>query len=432
MFRKAFVIGLAAVLLLTGRALAQGPVGPQHSDPVWQASYWNNKLLSGAPVLQRAEAAIDYDWGRGSPDPAINADRFSARWTRYVDLTPGIYRFTATSDDGIRVWVDNNLIINHWNDHPATTFTADKNITAGHHLITVEFYENEGEAVARLAWALLPPTIYHWRGEYYNNTTLSGSPVLVRDDTSINFNWGSNSPAPGAVNADDFSVRWTRSLDFVAGMYRFSVTSDDGCRLWVNNHLLVDAWYDQAARTYTGEIYLPGGPIPLKLEYYEHGGLAVAQLTWTLASATPTPPPGAVIVDDMDAGFVKGGAPSGWRTAPEGYNGRLTWTRNNDYERPNYNWARWYPALAPGRYEVFVYIPERYTTTSFARYWISHAGGYAERLVDQSAMGDRWVSLGVYQFRGTRDDYVSLNDITGETRVSRLIAFDAVKWEPRP
>ncbi len=432
MFTRASFASIAITLVLASTVAAQGPVGPQHSDPTWQAAYWNNKLLSGTPVLQRAEASLNYDWGTGSPDPAINADRFSARWTRYIDVPAGLYRFTAISDDGICVWVDSDLIINQWNDHAVLTFTADKRLSAGHHLIKVEFYENTGYAVARVSWELVPATIHHWRGEYFNNRTLSDAPVLVRDDAQINFNWAGGSPAPGLVNADNFSVRWTRTLDLPAGSYRFTLTVDDGARLWVNQHLLIDAWIDQAAQTYTGDIYLPGGAVPIKLEYYEHGGLAVAQLMWTATAApTPTPHPGAVIVDDTDPGFVKGGSPTGWRTAYEGYNDRLTWTRNNDVEHANYNWARWYPRLTPGRYEVLVYIPQRYTTTNNAVYWISHAEGYTSRSVDQDANGDRWVSLGTYTFRGTREDYVSLNDITGEPRLTRLIAFDAVKWEPR-
>jgi hypothetical protein len=422
---------LATVLLLANMmALAQGPVEPQHSDPTWQAVYWNNTFLSGSSVLQRSEAAIDYDWGNGSPDSSVNPDRFSARWSRYIDVPPGLYRFTATSDDGIRVRVDSDLIIDQWYDHPARTFTADKNLTAGHHLVVVEFYENGGNAVAKASW-VQTQNIYNWRGEYYNNTTLSGSPALVRDDAQINFNWGDGSPAPGVVGADKFSARWTRTLDLSAGSYRFTLTVDDGSRLWVNNHLLIDTWQDQAPRTYTGEIYLPGGAIPIKLEYYENMGGAVVQLAWTSGGAPPTPPAGVVIVDDKDADFVTGGSSTGWRTAPEGYNGRLTWTRNNDVERPNYNWARWQPGLAPGRYEVYVFIPERYTTTSHAVYGVSHAGGFTQRVIDQSTNGNRWVSLGAYRFRGTRDDYISLNDITSEDRLTRLIAFDAVKWEPR-
>jgi hypothetical protein len=196
----------------------------------------------------------------------------------------------------------------------------------------------------------------------------------------------------------------------------------------VNDHLLIDAWRDQAPRTYTGDIYLPGGSTPIKMEYYEHTGGAVARLSWTGAD---TSLPGEVVVDDTDTSFVRGGSFGGWHVAYEGQGGRLTWTRNNDWARPFYNWARWYPKLSPGRYEVFAFIPERYTTTSNARYWVAHADGNTWQTVDQSANGGRWVSLGTYRFTGGGGEYVSLSDITYETRLTRLIAFDAIKWVPR-
>jgi hypothetical protein len=547
---------LALALALTGTVLAQEPVLPQDSDPTWRASYWNNTTLSGPPVLQQDESELNHDWGSGSPHWSVSADGFSARWTRYIYVDAGTYRFTSVSDDGIRVWVDNDLIIDAWYDHPAKTVSADKSLSEGHHWVVVEFYENQGLAVARLRWEPASTPINNWRGEYFNNTSLSGAPALVRDDAAISFDWGSGSPAPGTIGADRFSARWTRTLNLPAGRYRFAMTVDDGGRLWVNNHLLLESWRDQPATTYTEEIYLPGGPVPIKMEYYENGGYAVARMSWELLPpddvqnwrgeyyantslggaparvrddarvdfdwgyGSPLPgvvgadwfsvrwtrtvnmtagryrfamtvddggrlwvngrlvidawrdqaartytadvdlsggavpikmeyyenaglavarlswseigtSPGAVVVDDADPGFVKGGSITGWHTASEGYGGRLTWTRNNDWQHPGYNWARWYPSLAPGRYEVFAFIPYRYTTTASARYLVSYDGGYATRVVDQSTSGDRWVSLGTYWFGGGGDNYVELTDVTGEPRLSRLIAFDAVKWEPR-
>ena len=420
------VAGLMIVLVGAGSALAQGPITPQHSDPFWQAAYWNNMTLSGSPALQRIDGNLDFSWGLGSPDPSVQADRFSARWARYLDLEAGTYRFAATSDDGMRVYVNGELILNDWSDHSARTVTTDKYLGEGHHLVVVEYYENGVDAVARLTWAPVA-AIVNWRGEYYTNRNLSGTPALVRDDAQINFDWGNGSPAPGVIGADLFSVRWTRNLRLDAASYRFALTVDDGARLWVNNHLLIDTWKDQSPHTYTGDIYLPGGSIPVKLEYYENTGGAVAKLSWAKTGSSP----GTVIVDDRDAGFVKGGSATGWHTVSEGYNGRLIWTQNNDAVRPNYNWARWYPSLAAARYEVYVYVPFRYSTTSQARYWVSHTGGLTLKVVDQSANGDRWVSLGTFWFRGTGDDYVSLADVTFEPYLSRLIAFDAVKWVPR-
>ncbi|OQA22652.1 MAG: PA14 domain protein [Chloroflexi bacterium ADurb.Bin360] len=421
---------LLAVVLVGGPVLAQGPVLPMHSDPTWSAAYWNNMSLTGAPAFSRQEPNLDYDWGAGSPAPdVINPDQFSARWTRYIDVTPGNYRFTVTSDDGIRLWLDSVLVLDKWYDHAVQTFTVDRYLGTGHHYIVVEYYENGSLAVARLGWALLDSTGTGWRGEYFNNKSLSGTPALVRTDTALNFNWGTISPAPGTIGVDNFSVRWTQTTSIAAGMTRFNLTSDDGARLWVNGHLLIDAWRDQAATTYQGDIYLPGGPVAIELQYYENSGNAVAQLNWAPASGGS---PDAIIVDDKDPGFVRGGSPTGWRSVNEGHNGRLYWTYNNDKIRPNYNWARWYPTLAGGRYEVFVYIPDRYTTTANARYWVVASGQYTLKIVDQSAYdGGQWVSLGIYNFSGGGSEYVSLADVTYETRLSRLVGFDAVKWERR-
>jgi hypothetical protein len=426
LFRVLLVLILA--LAFSTPVFAQGQ-GVQDSDPVWQASYWNNTSLSGDPVLQRTEASINYDWGTGSPGAGVNADGFSARWTRYLDVTAGTYRFTATSDDGIRLWVDGTLVIDQWNDHGATTYTGDVTLTAGHHLVKVEYYENQIFAFASVPW---PPSLVvgsGWLGEYFSNPDLSGSPVLSRSDSSINFDWGSGSPGSG-LPSDGFSVRWTRTVDFgTGGMYSFTACADDGVRLWVNNHLLIDQWQVQAIVCYSGSEYVAGS-VPVKMEYYENTGLAAARLSWS-TSGGGTVPAGSVVVNDTDAGFVKGGSVSAWHTVAEGYGGQLTWTRNNDWARYNYNWARWYPTLTAGQYEVFVYIPERYTTTSNARYWVSHRDGYTLRVVDQNSTGSQWVSLGTYWFRGTHDDYVSLSDVTYEAYLSRLIAFDAVRWDPR-
>lgn len=434
MFKRIYLAGLIVLLLLPGAAYAQGPVRPQHSDPTWHAAYWNNTTLSGAPALTREEENINYDWWDESPEPdVVDADQFSARWTRYIDVTPGDYWFTVTSDDGARLWVDDELIIDAWYDHPAERFSIEKEMGPGHHLITLEYYEHQGAASVALSWMLSDDADGGWLGEYFNNVTLSGAPVLTRTDPEIDFAWGVNSPEPLVVAHDRFSTRWTRVLVFDTGMVRFSMTVDDGARLWVNGHLLIDAWQDQPPTTYTGDIFLTGGPVTVEMQYYENAGGATAQLSWQAVDDDEPQPPTreTVIIDDLAPQFVTSGSAATWRVSFEGYQGHLTWTTNLAQKRADANWARWYPVLAPGAYEVYAFIPFRYTTTSQAQYEIWHAGGMDVRTIDQSDNGARWVSLGTYLFQGTNLDYVALSNVTGEFDQTRLVAFDAIKWEPR-
>lgn len=430
MYRKiTFLLTFVFLLIFTGTVWAE-PEAPLHTDPLWEVSYWNNRMLSGTPIVQTAEANLDWNWGQGGP-ANVPADNFSARWTKYIDVSAGTYRFTATADDGIRVYIDNDLIINNWNDHPAQSYVANANLSSGHHLITVEYYENTGYAVAKLTWAAASTPISEWQGDYFNNKNLSGNPAFTRNDASINFTWGYGGPGNGLAN-DDFSARWTRTLDFQPGDYTFTATGDDGVRLWVNDHLLIDKWLDQPATSYAGTIYLSGAT-NLRLEYYEHGGEAVAKLSWTGGGTMPPPPPsgGTVIVNETDAGFVKGGDAASWHSANVGYNSNMIWTKNNDTIRNNYNWGRWYPTLAAQRYEVFVHIPANYATSTNARYWIAHRDGVTLKTVNQLNYSNAWVSLGTYRFQGNSNDYVSLSDVTFEAYLSRYVGFDAVKWEPR-
>lgn len=134
----------------------------------------------------------------------------------------------------------------------------------------------------------VPPD--RWKGEYYNNQTLSGNPALTRDDGTefLPFDWKTGSPGEG-IPADHFSVRWTREKDFSPGYYRFTVRADDGVKFWIDGRLKLDQWIDQSPTTYTvGPIYLSGRHT-LKMEYYENGGGTVAQLSWEEAGLSPSP-----------------------------------------------------------------------------------------------------------------------------------------------
>lgn len=274
---------MIALLLLLAVALTGKTAVVHAADNKWQAQYWDNKTLSGEPVVVRQESNINFDWGGGSPDPAINNSKFSARWKRTVNFNSGTYRFTATMDDGMRVWIDDSLIIDSWWDSQVHSISYDVYLSSGDHRIKVEYYEAGGSAIAKLNWTPIggsPGNFANWKGEYFNNMSLSGQPVLVRDDSRIDFNWGVGAPEWNVVASDQFSVRWTRSLNFEPGRYQFIAVADDGIRLWVNGQLAIDKWLDSNSGTYFAELELPGGPVSLQMEYYENVGSAVAKLDW--------------------------------------------------------------------------------------------------------------------------------------------------------
>jgi mono/diheme cytochrome c family protein len=131
------------------------------------------------------------------------------------------------------------------------------------------------------------PTGTGLTGSYFNNITLSGSPVLSRIE-AVNFSWGSGSPGPG-VNADNFSVRWSGALvPSTSGSYRIRTYSDDGVRVWVNGTQVINNWTDHSPTNNTsGNINLVAGQrYTITVEYYERGGGAVMQLRWRLPGST--------------------------------------------------------------------------------------------------------------------------------------------------
>ena len=135
--------------------------------------------------------------------------------------------------------------------------------------------------------ALLPVTDQENRqgleAQYFNNTSLSGKPIVTRIDQEINFNWKDGTPH-GKVNKDNFSVRWTGRLGApVTGTYVLTAKCDDGVKVWLDGKLIISDWSKHGPRDANSKpITLKAGEkYPLKVEYFEGGLGAVAQLKWT-------------------------------------------------------------------------------------------------------------------------------------------------------
>jgi hypothetical protein len=268
----------AVTIALAGLGLGV-PATPVAAGGAWYAECFTNRDLAGAPALTRYDDALHFDWGTGSPGKEIPADNFSARWTRDDWFETGTYRFSYRSDDGIRIWVGDRLVVDDWRDRQATWSFVEHSIPRGTHRVRVEYYEHSGGAAIEVAWERVVGGAA-WRAEYFDNRDLSGSPILVRYDAAIDFDWGYGSPDP-TVSADNFSVRWTHSLGFTPGTYRFYASCDDGVRVTVDGNRVVDAWRDQKLpNTSWGDVTLGSGLHTVAAEYYEHGGEASAHVWW--------------------------------------------------------------------------------------------------------------------------------------------------------
>jgi hypothetical protein len=373
------------------------------------AQYFNDAgsgIYFTALVLTRTDPTVDFDWASAAPDLLVQADNFSVRWSgQLMAPVTGSYTFTTTSDDGVRLYVNGQLVIDHWTDHLVAQDSAIVALAAGQRYdIRMDYYDRATLATARLSWAYpgqstqvvpqwvlypslpvnQPPAVnagvdqtinlpavasltgiarddglpspaslttmwskisgredsaggtvvfaspnapvttatFGADGIYVLRLTVSDGAVTVSDDVTItvnpvpvigtgiglvgdyfndpnngshfvtlvrgrldptvNFDWASTSPGAG-VSVDNFSVRWTGQVQApVSGNYNFTTAADDGVRLWVNGQLLIDNWIDQAVTTKTSAAValVAGTRYDVKMEYYEHGGLATARLLW--------------------------------------------------------------------------------------------------------------------------------------------------------
>jgi len=408
----------------------------------WRGEYFDNINLAGAPKV-RNDKKVDFDWRNGSPMKGISADKFSARWTRRLDFEGRTYRFNVRVDDGVRLWVDGQLLIDQWNDGSPRTYSVERTMTPGKHDVRVEMYERTGQASITF-WREKVESYPDWRGEYFGNVALSGSPLLIRNDKGIDFTWGGGAPAPG-LPADRFSVRWTRQLHFPMGSHRFFVEADDGVRLWVDGLLLIDQWRDGAG-SHRGDVYLSEGVHTVRMEMYENAGSAVARMWWARQEGYPEwkgeyfanrqlAGPPVLLRNDASIDFNWGyGAPAAGLPADDF---GVRWTRQLQYSAGNYRFTvevddgarlwvdgmliidRWHDGI--GTYIGDIYLTEGKHQVRMETY--EHTGGAMARL--------RWTRQeGNPQWKG---EYFGNRDLAGAPALVRYdwkIDFDWARTAP--
>ena len=119
----------------------------------YYAEYYNNRNLEEEPVLDRCEPLpLSHDWGYNAPEGVGQADNFSVRWSGRYNFAADTYTFAAYVDDGIRVKLDGEVILESWHDGGLRYHSADLVVSAGIHEVEVQYYERSSTAAVNLRW----------------------------------------------------------------------------------------------------------------------------------------------------------------------------------------------------------------------------------------------------------------------------------------
>src|SRR5690606_25832705 len=228
---------------------------PFKTSDTWTGELFPNKNLEGTPVIiggknawTKLPESRDLDWGHWRPHSTIPSDHFSARFTKSEDFEGGMYLFETTSDDGIRVWVDDKKIIDAWSNGTERR-SGVVNLSPGKHTIKVEYYEHTGPSKLSV--------------DYKRFSNFNFGKV-----ENVHYNWGSGSPK-GMPN-DYFTAVFDQSKTFSAGDYFIQTRADDGVKVEVDGKWLIDRWTTSSGREDRALwLGVTAGNHTIKTHYYE-------------------------------------------------------------------------------------------------------------------------------------------------------------------
>jgi PA14 domain/Bacterial pre-peptidase C-terminal domain len=291
----------------------------------WKAEYFNNTNLTGTPVfvenLGDGSQGFSRNWGNNSPTNTPS-DNFSARMTTQRYLAPGLYQIKAQADDGVRVKIGNQSVIERWLDQSFATNSGYFRSNGGTFPITVDYYERGGSAAINFSitpatkfqdpvdytqqwkstvysWnssqGSAPPTNF-WEGDITSPNAIGeinlGSNTRSDGKKGINVNWGQGAPNGDGnrLPHDFFAMRAYTQADFDGSPYKFRVQGDDGFQLLAINQS-TGQQYDitpanksnQWTQAYSATEFtsqLPAGRYYMHFHQYEGGGDARFDLSW--------------------------------------------------------------------------------------------------------------------------------------------------------
>ncbi len=251
------------------------PINLDYLDLPMPAAGLRGQYFDGAafgdPLLTRIDGGIDFDWNAGTPDPALAGDAFRVRWRgEIIPPVTGRYTFTATADDGVRLFIDDTLVIDAWTGSSGVPATGEQILAAGvHYPLTMVYREDGGDAAVQLAWEapglayeVIPATAFVPAG-----CGLDDQPPTI----------------PDALSADDVTTNavtltWAEATDdLVLGGYRvyrngtvigetsapaFTDTDVGGGATYSYTVRAFDLFGNSSADSIPAQVTLPGEPRP--------------------------------------------------------------------------------------------------------------------------------------------------------------------------
>lgn len=152
---------VCALVFAFVRSTIRGPTGP------WMGEYFEGKDFEGEPRI-RYTRKLEFEWDKGRPFRGMPKDKWSAIYTTCLEVDEEAeYRFRMTSDDGSRMFVDGEKLIDNWGPHSPRTRTGKMLLEPGVYALVVEYFEASHGAELKLVAAIgedgkyetLPPKI---------------------------------------------------------------------------------------------------------------------------------------------------------------------------------------------------------------------------------------------------------------------------------
>ncbi|HEX9728262.1 MAG TPA: glycoside hydrolase family 3 N-terminal domain-containing protein [Gemmatimonadales bacterium] len=243
------------------------PAGGDGTGSGLRGEYFDNNALAGQPVLVRTDRGVDVRWTLNPPGRGIPFDWYSVRWTGTIAAAPGgVGRLGVEGNDGYRLYLDGDLIVDNWRKQSYRTVMADVDLEPGSlHDIRLEYFESTGNARVKLVW---DAGVVDWRPSVDSAVAVarrSDVAIVVAGIEEGEFRDRAFLGLPGHQDALIAAVAETGTPVVVVLIGGSAVTMS----AWLDRvDGVIDAWYpgeaggDAVADVLFGA-YNPGGRLPI-------------------------------------------------------------------------------------------------------------------------------------------------------------------------